>query len=104
MAELEGKYYEVEESENPKLLKRVPQLRNDLYALGRLMEALKSPKRQIRAGRQVVVYLMGDTSGLGFGSILWGQGILSSKSREFYPLYQGRWSNSRVVENLTTRI
>ena len=76
-------------------MKGVPQLGENLDALEKLTEALNPPKRQIRAVRQAVDFLMGDAIGLGFGSVLWRQGRLSSESGEFYPLYEGRSSNFR---------
>ena len=48
----------------------VPRLKFDLLSLGRLTEDQTSPQRQLRAQRQDVAYLMGDDSGLGFGSVL----------------------------------
>ena len=47
---------------------------------------------------------MGDASGLGFESVLWGQGKLVSESGEFTSLYQGISSNFREGDNLTTKI
>ena len=47
---------------------------------------------------------MGDASGLGFGSVLWGQGKLVSESGKFTPLYQGGYWNFIEGVNLTTRI
>ena len=104
MEEIEGKWDGVEESDKPKMVKGVNRLGKNLDALGRLKEALNSPKRQLRAGRQVATYLMGDASGFGFGSVMWGQGRISSESGDFYPLYQVRLSNFREGDNLTTGI
>ena len=47
---------------------------------------------------------MVDASGLGFGSVLWGQGKLVYESGGFNPLYQGISSNFLDEDNLTTRI
>ena len=33
-----------------------------------------------------MAYIMGDVSGLGFGSVIWGQGKMVSESGEFTPL------------------
>ena len=49
MADMEGKWYGLEESEKPKLVKVLPCLGINLDLLGRLMGVLNSPKRQIRA-------------------------------------------------------
>ena len=102
--DLEGKWDGVGEIDMNILLKGVPQLGDHLVALRRLTEAMKTPRRQICAGRQAVAYLMGDDIGIGFGSVLWGQRILASESGEVCPLYQGRLSNFQEGDNLTTRI
>ena len=47
---------------------------------------------------------MGYASGLGFGSVFWGQRKLVSESVEFTPLYQGISSSFWEGDNLTTRI
>ena len=51
-----------------------------------------------------MAYFMGDSSGIGFGSVLWGQAKLVSESGEFCPLYQRRFSNFWEEDNLTTTI
>ena len=51
-----------------------------------------------------MAYLIGDSSGLGFVSVLWGQGMLSSESGGFCPFYQGRSSKFRELYNFITRI
>ena len=82
----------------------VTRLKFDLNALGRLAEDQAPPGRQLRAHRQAVSYLMGETNCLGFGLVLWGQGKLVSESGEFTPLYQGTYSKFHEVDNLTTEI
>ena len=52
-----------------------------------------TPRRCLRAMRQVVTYLIGDASELGFGLVMWSQSRLVSEAGEFNPLYQGRYSN-----------
>ena len=47
---------------------------------------------------------MSDASGLGFGSVLWGQTRLESESGELCHLYQGRFSKLQEGENLIRRI
>ena len=76
MAELEGKRERIEEAYQPTLVMRITWLKYYLLALGRLTGDLTPPRRELRAKRQDVAYLMGDTSGLGFGLALWGQGKL----------------------------
>ena len=43
----------------------------------------------MRATRQAVAYLMGNSSGLGFRSVIWSQIRLVSEVGEFTPLYKG---------------
>ena len=64
----------MEESDKAKQIKGVPRFGKYLYALGMLTDAVNPPKKQIRDIRQAVAYLMGDSSELRFGSVLWGQG------------------------------
>ena len=73
----------------------VNQLINYLEALKRLIEVEVPPSRCLRAMWQAVAYMMGDASGLGFGSVMWSQSRLVLETREFTPLYQGRSSNFR---------
>ena len=47
---------------------------------------------------------MGDASGLGFGSVFWGQGKIVSKSGELTTMYQGRLSKNLEGDNLINRI
>ena len=94
----------MEDLDTPIFVKIVPRLGYDLVALGRLTEAIKPPRRQIREGRQALVYLMSDASGLGFVSVLWGKMRLASDSGDLCPLYQGRLLKIIGGENLTTRI
>ena len=56
----------------------VLQLRGGLIELGIFTEYQVPPRRQLRAQIQAVAYLMGYTSGLVFGLVLWGQGIMIS--------------------------
>ena len=72
-----------------------------LKELKRLTEGKVPPRRRMRSMRQAVSYLVGDASGLGFGSVMWYQSRLVSESGEFTPLYQGRYSNFREGEKLT---
>ena len=87
---MEDKWGWVEDLDTPIFVKIVPRLGYDLVALGRLTEAIKPPRRQIREGRQALAYLMSDASRLGFVSFMWGQRRLALNSGELCPLYQGR--------------
>ena len=82
----------------------VPCLKFYLLSLGRLTEDQTPPRRQLREQIPAVAYLMLDASGLGYGSVLWVQGKLVSELGGFNPLYQGRSSNFREGDNLTTCI
>ena len=57
----------------------------DLIALERLTEYQELLQIQLREQRQAVTYLMGYASGLGFGTVIWGQGKLVSESGGFTP-------------------
>ena len=58
----------------------VPHLKVYLLALARLNEDQAPLRRQLRAQIQAVAYIMGDVSGLGFGTVLWGEGNVFSES------------------------
>ena len=58
----------------------VPHLKVYLLALARLTEDQAPLRRQLRAQIQAVAYIMGDVSGLGFGTVLWGEGKFVSES------------------------
>ena len=79
-------------------------LKKDLEALEILIEGKVPPRRRPRSMRQVVAYLMRDSSGLGFGLIMWSQIRLLLESGEFNPIYQMTYSNFTEGENLTERI
>ena len=89
MEDLEGKWDRTEEIDKTILVKGVPRMGDNLVVLGRLTHLINPPRRQLRAGRQAVDYLMDDASVLGFGLVLWGQRRIDSESDEFSPLYQG---------------
>ena len=103
ISELERKWDGVEKVNKLRLLKGVPHLGDDIVVLGKFTEAENPPRRQIISGRQDVAYFMGGDSGLGFGSVMWGQSKNFSESGEFPPLYQGSLSKIWGGENLTTQ-
>ena len=86
MLRLDGKWEGMEEVNKPKLLIGVPCLRGDILALGRLIKYQLTPQRQLRAQRQEVSYLMGDTRVIGLVSVLWGKGRRILESGWFTPL------------------
>ena len=57
-----------------------PHLKVYLLALVRLTEDQPPLRIKLRAQIQAVAYIMGDVSGLGFGTVLWGEGKLVSES------------------------
>ena len=99
-----GERERIEEPNKLTLVMEFPRLKYDLLALGRLTEDLTPPHRQLRAQIQAVAYIMGDSSGLGFGFVLWSQWKLIYESGEFTSLYQGISSNFQEGDNLTIRI
>ena len=68
----------IEEADKTTLLMVVKHLKFYLLTLGILNEDQTQPQRKLKAQRQSSAYIMGDASGLGFGSVLWGQGKLVS--------------------------
>ena len=64
----------MEEVNKPNMVIGVPRLRGYLLALGSLNKEKVTQQRKLTVQRQILVYLMGDASGVGFGTVLWGQG------------------------------
>ena len=54
ISELERKRDGVEKVNKLRLLKGVPHMRDDIVALGKLKEAEKPPRRNLRVGRQAM--------------------------------------------------
>ena len=79
----------------------VPRLRGDLLSLELLKNDTVPLSRKLIVQIQAVVFLMGDARGVGFVSVVWGQGRLILESGEFTPLYQVRSSKFWEVDNLT---
>ena len=74
MDKLYVKWEGMEEVNKPNMVIVVPRLRGYLLALGSLKKEKASLRKQLTVQRQVLVYLMVDASGVGFVSVLWGQG------------------------------
>ena len=70
---MDGKWDRAEEEDKPLIVRSVPRPKKDLEALKCLTEGKLPPMRQLRSMRQVVAYLMGDASGLGFEFFVWSQ-------------------------------
>ena len=79
-------------------------LKRGLEALKLLTEGGARHRRHLRAIRKDLSYLIGDASGLGFGSVMWSQSRLVSGAGDFNPLYQGISLNFREGGNLTKQI
>ena len=82
----------------------VPQLMKDLEAFKCLTEEEVTPTQQMIVIIQAVAYLVGDSSVLGFGLVVWSQRRLLLEAREFTPPYQGRSYNFIEEGNLTEQI
>ena len=104
MAEVGGKWEGIDEAKKLILVLGVLQLKKYLLALIIRNEYQDPLQIQLRWQIQAVDYLMGDASGLGFGSVLWGQVKMVSESLEFTSLYQGSSSNFLEGDTLTTWI
>ena len=59
-----------EEVNTPNIVIGVPCLRLYIIALGRLKRLKVPPRIQLTVQRQALAYLMGDSSGVSFGSVL----------------------------------
>ena len=64
----------VKEVNKPNIVIGSTRLRGYLLAPGRLKKVKVTPRRNLTVQRQALAYLMGNASGVGFGSMLWGQG------------------------------
>ena len=76
MDKLYVKWEGMEEVNKPNMVIVVPRLRGYLLALVILKKDKVSLRKQLTVQRQVLAYLMGDASWVGFVSVLWGQGIM----------------------------
>ena len=72
MAELDGGWEGIEDTDKPNLVMRFPQLKQELLALGRIIEYQVLSQIQLRYQRHTVAYLMVVAVGLGSVSVLLG--------------------------------
>ena len=79
----------------PQWFKVVPRLHLDILALMTLAAYKDSPELLLRAKNPNPVLIIGDSSGLGFGSVYWFQGQ-SQINAEF-----GRWNQEEMEESLS---
>ena len=61
-------------SDHPNKVKMVPRFRLDVEALMNLTASKDPPDVPVRASRDKAIYIVGDSSGSGFGSCFWVQG------------------------------
>ena len=76
MDKLYGKWEGMAEVNKPNMVIVVPRLRGYILALGILKKEKASLRKRLTLQRQVLAYLMVDASWVGFGTVLWGQGII----------------------------
>ena len=78
MAKLYEKWEGMEEVNKTNILIEVTRLIGYLLIPGMLKKENVTLQRYLTLQRQELYYLMGNASGVGFGSVLWGQGIMIS--------------------------
>jgi hypothetical protein len=89
----------------PEFVNAVPRLKRDVSALERLFASATPAVTQLRPnGTLCGYYLMGDASGKGFGSALWGQDKIFWESGNYASKYQNESSNFREADNLVSRM
>jgi hypothetical protein len=89
----------------PDYVTPVPRFRRDIAALDKLFEADRPAVSTLRAkGSLSGYYLVGDASGKGFGSALWGQDKIYWESGNYSIEYQKESSNFREADNLVSRM
>ena len=93
-----------EPAAEPEFVKPAPRLVRDLTCLGKLLEGDVPARESVRASTTAAGYLLGDASGLGFGSGLFdGKGV-AYEAASWTPVYQANSSNWREACNLTDRV
>ena len=94
-----------EEEGAPEMVKPVPRFLSDARALRELTQGIEPPKVLCRAKRRLsVCYLMGDASGAGFGSSVWGSEGIRWESGNYASTYRGESSNWREADHLVTKL
>ena len=97
--------YTHESPESPDRVTGVPRLSSDIHALQRLVSGKEPAKSQARAKDTVTVtYLMGDASGKGFGSAIWGPHGILWESGNYGKKFANESSNYREASNLIVRL
>jgi hypothetical protein len=92
-------------AEAPEFVKAVPRFRRDVEALDALFAPASPALSRLRPkGSLCGYYLVGDASGKGFGSALWGQNNIHWESGNYAAEYQNESSNYREADNLVSRM
>ena len=91
--------------EAPEYVRAVPRFKRDVAALETLFAADTPAVSRLRPnGSLGGYYLVGDASGKGFGSALWGQDNIHWESGNYAVEYQNKSSNFREADNLVSRM
>ena len=93
------------EVEPPAKVKAVPRLEGDIKTLQDFLKGTEPAVQRCRVSNvAVAVYLMGDASGVGFGSALWDSDGVDYEAGNWKEQWKFESSNFREAANLTTRI
>ena len=91
--------------EEPSRVFPVEQLLSNVKALTKLTAPATPPRVKLRAQDVLqVLYLPGDTSGAGFGSVITKKDRIMYESGTWTPEWAEESSNSREADNLVTKI
>ena len=82
--------------EPPEWTKEVPRLRSDIGALMELTSSVSPPQIPIQPTNKEAIYVVGDASGSGFGSVSW-----SRKDKKIRVMV-GVWNNEIIKVNIAS--
>ena len=89
----------------PEMVEPVQRFRSDVEALLELTEPAHPPTVLCRAKRRLsVCYLMGDASGRGFGSSMWGSDGIRWESGNYASTFRSESSNWREADHLVLKL
>ena len=89
----------------PQVVKAVPRLMGDVEMLLELFGGAEPAVQRARVTTvAVALYLMGDASGVGFGSALWDESGVAFEAGNWKQQWKEESSNFREASNLTARI
>jgi hypothetical protein len=96
---------EAESTDAPETVKAVPRLKGDVDTLLEFVEGDSPAIQKCRVSSvAVALYLMGDASGVGFGSALWDDKGVQYEAGNWKKHWEEESSNFREASNLTARI